>query len=175
MKCIWYFMRGMSSRSRSVSQIRKFSDADRDMSTTFEVGDLIFYQNDERIHRNGVISRAEDDGTYSLYLLNTSGTKLYGVSRNKLMHQFESADFYQEIPSLSASNLLGAFEKTLKEEVAESPIESFPIGAGVIMTAFWNEGHAILKWDGMKRVDINFFTFNEDMDIRLVATRSTTW
>ena len=36
------------------------------------------------------------------------------------------------------------------------------------MTAFWNEGHAILKWDGMKRVDINFFTFNEDMDIRLV-------
>ena len=157
----------------SRSQIRKFSDADRDMSTTFEVGDLIFYQNDERIHRNGVISRAEDDGTYSLYLLNTSGTKLYGVSRNKLMHQFESADFYQEIPSLSASNLLGAFEKTLKEEVADeskemSPIESFPIGAGVIMTAFWNEGHAILKWDGMKRVDINFFTFNEDMDIRLV-------
>jgi len=157
----------------SRSQIRKFSDADRDLSAAFEVGDLIFYQTDRGIHRNGVISRAEDDGTYSIYLLNTSGTKLYGVQKNRLMYQYESADFYQEIPALSTATLLGAFEKALKLIVVDeskgfSPIESFPIGAGVVMTTFWNEGHVILKWDGIKRVDANFFTYKEDKDIRLV-------
>jgi len=157
----------------SRSQIRKFSDADKDLSIAFEVGDLIFYQTDRGIYRNGVISRAEDDGTFSIYLLNTSGTKLYGVQKNRLMYQYESADFYQEIPALSTSTLLGAFEKALKSNVVDesegiSPIESISIGTGVVMTAFWNEGHAILKWDGLKRVDVNLFTYKEDKDIRLV-------
>eukprot|EP00532_Pseudo-nitzschia_australis_P004846 CAMPEP_0168188090 /NCGR_PEP_ID=MMETSP0139_2-20121125/15423_1 /TAXON_ID=44445 /ORGANISM="Pseudo-nitzschia australis, Strain 10249 10 AB" /LENGTH=1330 /DNA_ID=CAMNT_0008110427 /DNA_START=98 /DNA_END=4090 /DNA_ORIENTATION=- len=152
-------------------QIRKFSEADIDMSKSFEVGDLIFYKNRHSIHQNGVISRIDDDGTYSIYLLNTSGQKLYGVRRKQLMYQFETADFYQQVPDLSIPILHGAFEKALKTKVLGSKevssIESFPMGLGVLMTAFWNDGHALLKWGGMKRVDVNFFTYEEDMDMRL--------
>lgn len=147
----------------SRDQIRKFSEADVDMSISFEVGDLIFYQYTDSFWQNGVISRVDDDGTYSIYLLNTSGKKLYGVSRDKLMFQFETADFYQEIPNLSIPILKDAFEGVLERKIAGS----FPIGSGVIMTAFWDEGHAILKWDGKKRVDVNYFTYHEDMDERV--------
>lgn len=153
-------------------QIRKFSSVDKDMSTAFEVGDLIFYKNNRGMHQNGVITRAEDDGTYSIYLLNTSGTKLYNIQRNRLMYQFESANFYQDIPSLSSPTLHAAFEGALKTKVVRNnedilPIKSNPIGMGVLMTSFWNGGHAILKWDGLKRVDINFFTYIEDKRIRI--------
>ena len=153
------------------NQIRKFSDKDTDLSTYFEVGDLIFYKNSYSIHQNGVISRVDEDGTYSIYLLNTSGQKLYGVKRAELMYQFETADFYQDIPDLSVTTLLNAFEKALKTKLIGpnelSSIESFPIGSGVVLTAFWNGGHSILKWDGMKRVDINVFTYEENMNSRL--------
>jgi len=152
-------------------QIRKFSEADIDLSISFEVGDLIFYKNSRSIHQNGVISRADEDGTYSIYLLNTSGQKLYGVQRNELIYQFETADFYQDIPDLSVPTLLGAFEKALEKKIVGSgklsSIESFPIGSGVVFTAFWNKGHSILKWDGVKRVDVNVFTYEEDIDMRL--------
>jgi len=155
----------------SRDQIRKFSEADMDLSTSFEVGDLIFYRDSYSIHQNGVISRADEDGTYAIYLLNPSGSKLYGVKRNELMSQFETANFYQDIPDLSTPTILGAFENALKTEFVGSEIlssvESFPIGSGEVMTAFWNKGHSILKWDGMKRVDVNVFTYEEDMDTRL--------
>eukprot|EP00536_Pseudo-nitzschia_multiseries_P003195 jgi/Psemu1/322908/estExt_fgenesh1_pg.C_470035 len=155
----------------SRDQIRKFSEADMDMSKDFEVGDLIFYQNKHSLHQNGVISRVDEDGTYSIYLLNPGGEKLYGVQRNRLMYQYETADFYQEVPALSIPILREAFEQALESEVVESKdelsFESFPIGSGVVMSSFWNGGHAVLKWDGAKRVDVNLFTYAEDMDMRL--------
>jgi hypothetical protein len=152
-------------------QIRKFSEADMDLSTAFEVGDLIFYKNHYSLFQNGVISRVDEDGTYSIYLLNTSGEKLYGVRRNELISQFETANFYQNIPDLSVPTVVGAFEKALKTEVVGSgtlsSVKSIPIGSGLLVTAFWDEGHSILKWDGMKRVDVNVFTYKEDMAKRL--------
>ncbi len=156
----------------SRDQIRKFSEADEDLSKPFEVGDLIFYENNDELYNNGVISRVEEEGTYSIYLLNPSGTKIYGVKRDQMIYQFETANFYQEIPDLSARQLTDAFEKALKAKVVNSEdalsAKSFPIGKGIVMTAFWKEGHAIMKWDGSKRVDINFFTYKEDMRLRLV-------
>mmetsp|Transcript_14520 Transcript_14520/g.40367 ORF Transcript_14520/g.40367 Transcript_14520/m.40367 type:complete len:1336 (-) Transcript_14520:1047-5054(-) len=155
----------------SRDQIRKFSDADMDVSKSFEVGDLIFYQNKRSLYQNGVISRVDEDGTYSIYLLNTAGQKLYGVQRSRLLYQFETADFYQEIPDLSIPTLSGAFEKALDAKVVASEdktlFESFSIGSGVVISSFWNDGQAVLKWDGMKRVDVNLFTYKEDMDTRL--------
>lgn len=161
-------------------QIRKFSDTDKDPSTSLEVGDLIFYKNVEIYgpgehfisYENGVVSRADEDGTYSIYMLNPSGSKLYGVKRDELVHQFETGNFFQQIAGLSADKLLDVFEKTLKSTVVRtgklSSVKSTKIGSGLVVTAFWDKGHSILKWDGMSRVDINFFTYQEDKKMRLV-------
>jgi hypothetical protein len=158
-------------------QIRKFSDADMDMSTSFEVGDLIFYEGDDGVFNNGVISQKEGDFKYSIYLLNTSGKKVHGVPRSSLINQFESADFVEKIPDLSIPKILGAFGYALKKEALEegeemSFMNSYPIGSGVVMTAFWKDGHAILKWDGLHHIDINLFTYEEDFDTRIAFQHS---
>jgi hypothetical protein len=152
-------------------QIRKFSAADMDLSTSFEVGDLIFWENEYGVFQNGVISSKEVDGTYDIYLLNTSGNKVYGVPRSSLIYQFESADFVEEIPDLDIPELLGAFGYGLKNGVlAEgeemSLMDTIPVGSGVIIPAIWKNGHAILQWDGIKRVDVNLFTYEEDKESR---------
>ncbi len=156
----------------SRDQIRKFSDVDRDSLKNFEVGDLIFYEVEEELYENGVISGVAEDGTYSIYMLNPSGEKVYGVEKDELLSQFETADFYQKIPDLSAPKLIDAFEKAITTKVLDSKkalaVNSFPIGKGIVVTAFWKEGHAIMKWDGMRRVDINFFTSEENPKLRFV-------
>jgi len=163
----------------SRDQIRKFSEVDEEMSASLEVGDLVLYEYEDRLYTNGVISQKEEGHKYSIYLLNTDGRKLHGVPRSSLMHQFESADFIEDIPDLSIPELLGAFAYALKTEVLEeneqmSLIDSFPIGAGVVQTAFWKGGHAILKWDGSKQVEINLFTYEEDFDLRLAFQEAFT-
>ena len=107
---------------------------------------------------------------YSIYLLNPSGTKLYDVQRKELMYQFETADFYQEIPDLSISTIFDAFENSVEKTIAKSEkisSDSIHIGSGLVITASWSNGHSILKWDGKKRVDINVFTYEEDMESRI--------
>lgn len=156
----------------SRAQIRKFSPADKDYSTLFQVGDLIFYENTDGFYQNGVISKLEGDNSYSIYLLNTSGQKLYGVPRSKLMYQFESSDFVEDVPELTRPALLAAFGTALqttilKDSTSAPAMQSFNVGSGVVITAFWPEGHGILEWDGLKRVDINLFTYAEDVESRV--------
>jgi Spermine/spermidine synthase domain len=153
-------------------QIRKFSPADHDMTTTLEVGDLIFYNNPYGILQNGVISKVESDGTYSIYLLNTSGEKKYGIPRNQLIHQFESTNYVESVPDLSVPVLKAAFETALRNTILKDSsnphtMQSFMVGGGVVITVFWSQGHGILKWDGLKRVDINLFTYTEDIEGRI--------
>jgi hypothetical protein len=77
------------------------------MSLSFEIGDVILYKNSKGVYQNGVISKEEEqDGSYSIYLLNTSGKKIFGVSREKLMYQFESSDFVEEMPDLTARKIM---------------------------------------------------------------------
>ena len=148
-------------------QIRKFSSGDQDLSTLFEIGDLILYTAKNGKYRNGVISKIEDDGTYSIYLLNTSGQKIYNVPRSRLIYQFESADFVEEMTGLSEETIKDAFKSALEMNVVGddlSAITSYSVAAGAVMTAFWRDGSAILKWDGKQNVDINMFTYKEDMN-----------
>jgi hypothetical protein len=144
-------------------QIRKFSESDKDMSLRFQIGDVIFYRNAKNMYVNGVISKQEEDGTYSIYLLDTTGDKIYHVPRNRLMYQFESPDFIEEIPALTSSKVETSFLSAL--DVAYDgtrAMETFEIGDGAVMVAVWSVGSAILKWDGKYRIDINVFTYDEN-------------
>jgi hypothetical protein len=148
-------------------QIRKFSSGDQDLSTSFDVGDLILYGAKNGMYRNGVISKIEDDDTYSIYLLNTSGKKVYNVPRSRLIYQFESTDFVEELTRLSPETIKDAFKSALELNVAGedlSAITSNFVAAGAVITAFWRGGSAILKWDGKQNVDVNLFTYEEDRD-----------
>mmetsp|Transcript_7834 Transcript_7834/g.19536 ORF Transcript_7834/g.19536 Transcript_7834/m.19536 type:complete len:1438 (-) Transcript_7834:738-5051(-) len=156
----------------SRSQIRKFSPVDHDPATKFEVGDLIFYNFGYGYLQNGVISKIESDDMYSIYLLNTSGEKVYNVPRDRLIHQFESSDFVESVPPLSTSLLETAFKSALQTTILKDSeslpaMEAFDVGSGVVVTAFWSKGNGILKWDGHLRVDVNIFMENEDIEGRI--------
>lgn len=156
----------------SRSQIRKFSAADHDQTTKFEVGDLIFYNTGHGYLQNGVISKVESEDYYSIYLLSTSGEKVYNVPRRRLIHQFESGDYVESVPPLKISVLQEAFasalNSTILKDAANTPVtQTFHVGSGVVITAFWPKGHGILKWDGLLHVDTNIFTRDEDIDGRI--------
>jgi spermidine synthase len=148
-------------------EIRKFSDADKDPSSIFEMGDLVLYEYEPGFFQNGVVTRRDEVGTYAIYLLNTDGQKLYNVPRSSLLLQFESTGFVTEATKLTTTDVLGAFgyginTAMLKEGEETSLIGIFEIGSGVVLTTFWNDGHAILKWDGQNRLEVNIFTYYQE-------------
>ncbi|KAL3917954.1 MAG: hypothetical protein SGILL_004472, partial [Bacillariaceae sp.] len=147
----------------SRDEIRKFSDADKDPLTTFGTGDLVLFEYAEGFYQNGVVTRKQEDGAYAIYLLNTDGEKVYDVPRSRLLFQFESAGFVTEVSKLTTTDVLGAFGYGIKTAMLEegegtSLISTDEIGTGVVLTTFWRGGHAILKWDGKSRVEVNIFT-----------------
>ena len=139
------------------------------MSSTFEVGDVIFYKSKKGVYHNGVISKQEQDGSYSIYLLNTSGKKIYRVPREQLLYQFESAAFVEEMPALTPNEIMEGFERALRgmmqetDAVQEKEFSAYQVGDGAVFTSYWKDGSAILKWDGKHAVDVNLYTANEDV------------
>jgi Spermine/spermidine synthase domain len=171
--CVVQVENKQKARKVTRHQIRKFSIADTNPERSFDVGDLVLYEYKKGRFANGVVSRKDEDGTYSIYLLNPDGEKLYNIPLSALVLQFESAEFVTEIPDLSQTELFGALGYAIKEGLLEeedpiSLINSFSVGSGVVLTAFWAGGHVILKWDGQKRVEINLFTYKEMMKERLL-------
>ena len=60
----------------------------------------------------------------------------------------------------------------LDEGEETSLIDTFEIGSGAVLTTFWKEGHAILKWDGANRVEVNIFSHYEEHDGRIDFQRA---
>lgn len=170
-RCVVELESKKKPRSVKRAQIRKFSKIDTDPARAFEIGDLVLHEYEEGMYENGVVSRAEEDGTYDIYLLNPDGLKVHAVPATNLILQFESTEFVTEVPALSSTELIGALgysinSALLKEGESISLINPYTVGSGALFTAFWTSGHVILKWDGQKRVEINLFTYTERMEER---------
>ena len=73
--------------------------------------------------------------------------------------------YSSETKELDASSLYDAVGFSVRRMFEMKVIEIIEeISDGVLIIALFEEGHVILSWGGAERVDINIFTFNEDIN-----------
>jgi len=168
-----YFVQGEADESFDLLRreyIRKFSPFDSDTSKRFEVGDVILFQDEQSVYRNGVISARTGENEYSIYLLDFFRTQHHKVPGSRLMLQWESAAESTEEtePQLSLSDLIEALEGALFESgIVHNNKGTYlskttNVGSGAIECAFWRGGNAIMKWNGSGGVEISLFTDGEN-------------
>ena len=77
-----------------------------------------------------------------------------------------------EVEPLSKPLIEAAFEDALMSVVITegtvSKIESTVVGDGIVAHAIWPEGNAVMKWDGLERVEINLFLYTENLQMKEV-------
>ena len=93
-----------------------------------------------------------------------------------VMLEAESSEFIMSAgTSLSVSEMVEALETSvhavgfgLEGSDDDSYIKVFEVGKGAIVTVVSSMGNAVLKWDGLNRVEVNLFKYEEDdVDARL--------
>jgi hypothetical protein len=156
-------------------QIRRLSLNDQTIPLVFEPADVVLYDTGiNGAYKSSMISKRHNDGTYDLTIMNWEGYKHFHVPRSRLMFEAESSEFYKEIPALTRDQITDAFIGALFEsrivtgqDISELSPRTIQVGEGILVHAFWSNGHAILKWNGQVRVEVNIYLEKEDRSVRM--------
>jgi hypothetical protein len=148
--------------------LRKFSPNEY---AEFSVGDWILLpmrdpatQHD--LYYAGLVT-SESEAGLSLRYHDGDGDEnhIEGFPPEKLIMAAESSDFLEGIDLLNAALVQQAFEAALQEiRVADGDkffVERSVIGDGLLLTAIWSEGNAVLKWNGLESIEVNMFVNQE--------------
>ena len=149
--------------------IRKFSPNEY---TEFSVGDWILLPTRDPdtqldLYYAGLVT-SESEAGLSIRYHDSDGFEKYleGFPPEKVITAMESSDFLEGIDLLDASLVQQVFKSTLQEiGVADGDdffLERSVIGDGLLLTAIWSEGNAVLKWNGLESIEVNMFVNQEN-------------
>jgi spermidine synthase len=122
-----------------------------------DVDDVIFY---------GTISGEEEDGK-QFSIDYEDGDVEEDVPRNRLL---KTESFYSEPDPLSAEQVQDAMQHALfamkSQDTAKAELKEWDTpGKGLVLSAFWKTGNVVVLYDGDSHVDINLFTYEQEIEI----------
>jgi hypothetical protein len=144
---------GDFEKAKTMSEIRRLK--------SFRMGDRVVGNFDEAgVWFPGTIAAANDDGTYNIRYVDQDFEA--GVDPSNIRETKAPTKTTQvEPPPLSGHQVKGALQNAM--DAVDAIHEYCDIGDGCVFVAFWSGGSAICVWDGRMHVDVNLFTYKEDV------------
>jgi hypothetical protein len=136
-----------------------------DFDTFLMVGDKVQIDVDEGIFQGSIAAEDKEEDTFTIEY--DDGDVEENVPRRRLT---KTESFYSEPDPLSGEQVLDAVEHALyamkAQDTSEAELKEYKTpGDGLVLSAFWHAGNVVVLYDGRKHVDINLFTYEQDIDI----------
>mmetsp|Transcript_15556 Transcript_15556/g.23887 ORF Transcript_15556/g.23887 Transcript_15556/m.23887 type:complete len:1342 (-) Transcript_15556:210-4235(-) len=151
---------------------RSFIRPLHDSAFTSKLGERILIRRGKRgyIWRQGILSKAQGEDNFQVRVFDGDGTTVNNVPKKDFISQFEGG-LEEDLPSLSTDQLekllKGSLQSDEEKSINDLMYDSYKIGDGCVLVAFWDMGNVILSWDGMKHIDINLYV--DDKEAGMVA------
>ena len=128
---------------------------------SFRTGDRVFGNFEEAgMWYPGTITGVNEDGTYNVRYVDHELER--GVDPENLRETEEPNDTaLVEPPPLSSNHIKEALYAAVQP--VDAIHEYCDVGDGCVFVAYWSGGSVVLVWDGRVHVDVNFFTYKEDI------------
>jgi len=138
--------------------------------TSSSVGARVLVRTEKDLWQEAIVLSQSEDGKYCQVRTTTAESQTIEKDIRHLIPRMEAIDEEVELPEISLATLGEALKSSLAtalvgDTLVDMALQQHSIREGGIITAFWDDGNAVLIWNGDKHIDINFFSRqrNEEM------------